>query len=139
MHIPFIDEYNWIELEQAYGSAEKAPEYLQNLMSEDEDLLDEAINEFLLSQVCHQYTTYSCTPAVLRCVIYIVQNHQCDESLLSELLWFIEACKYNAKSILSLRDEIIKGHELYRELRDHKCQDVREAVLLLDEFCESYK
>jgi hypothetical protein len=99
MDIPFINDYPWEALEQAYGSAEQAPIWLKSLTNKDEERRDEAIYEFLHSQACHQYSTYSCTPPVVKCVIYILENYNFQQaSQLSNVLGFINACTYNAKA-----------------------------------------
>lgn len=139
MDIPFINDYKWNELEQAYGNAADAPAWLIDLTSEDEDIRDEAIYEFLHSQACHQYTTYSCTPPVVKCVIYILNNHHYeDEDALAEVLGFVQACTYNAKTIETLRAEILKGIYCYSKFVNHNNERVRKEAQKLVEFCSDY-
>ncbi|MCC2614676.1 hypothetical protein LJ739_00290 [Aestuariibacter halophilus] len=139
MNIPFIDEYNWNELQQAYGTAEHAPSWISDLTSPDEDIRDEAINEFLHSQACHQYTTYSCTPPTVRCVIYILTNYTFeDEDALFNILSFIYACTYNAKTMESLRSEILKGRTCYLAFCNHKNERVKSEAQKLIEYCSEF-
>jgi hypothetical protein len=138
MTIPLIDEYNWQELEQAYGSAENAPKFLNDLLSGDEDLLDEAINDFLFSQACHQYTTYSCTPPVVKCVVFILNNYELDSYIINQLLQFIHACTYNAVSIPELRKEILLGLNCYKVFEKHPDEKVELTADSLINFCSTY-
>jgi hypothetical protein len=137
--IPFIDDYKWDELEQAYGSAAKFPEHLMDLMSNDEELVSEAVNGFLHSEACHQYTTYSCTPPTVRCVLYILENHTFEDvNILQGILDFVGACTYSAKRTESLRDEILKGIKCYKRLSEHENEGVVDIAETLLKFCANY-
>lgn len=139
MEIPFINDYKWEDLQQAYGSAEKAPDRLADLMCKDDDLREGAINDFLFSQICHQYTTYSATPPVVKCVIYILNNHDFeDEETLADILGFIEACTHNAKSDFLLRKEILAGETCYQRYAQHPANNVREYSEQLVHFSSGY-
>ena len=139
MLIPFIDEYDWGNLEQAYGSASHAPKYLNDLVSADEDLRSEAIYGFLHSEACHQYTTYSCTAPVVRCVVFILENNEFSDFVeLRNIIGFIHACTYSARSKEDLRQEILNGLRCYEKYSNHADINVCKEYKALIEFCLSY-
>ncbi|MET1257499.1 hypothetical protein [Aliikangiella maris] len=137
MDLSIIDSISWADLENAYGSAASAPQSLRALLSDDEDDVDEAIYGFLHSEACHQYTTYSCTPYVVKCVLYILELKEFKDSELGEILGFIQACTYNAREIESLRNEILSGIECYKKYKGRKARVGEEATKLV-EFCNEY-
>ena len=140
MQIPFINEYKWEELEQAYGSAEDAPVWLSDLTSQDEDIRDEAIYEFLHSQACQQYTTYSCTPPTVRCVIFILSNHTFEDAdALFGIINFLQACTYNARKKEDLRQEILNGINCYRTFSLHSDDRIKLETQKLIEFCNEFR
>ncbi len=120
MNLKYFDNFNWENLEFAYGSAKNAPKSLRILAkSTDEDEIEEAIYGFLHSEACHQYTTYSGTPAVVNCMLYILENRVFEEEHLLGIISFIQACTtYSACSDMDLQKEILKGKELYDKLYD---------------------
>ena len=138
MTIPLINDYDWEKLKQAYGSAEDAPKFINDLLSDDEELVDEAISDFLFSQACHQYTTYSCTPPVVRCVVFILNNYELDSYIINELLQFIHACTYNAVTILELRKEILLGLSCYKMYEKHSEEKIGLSAESLVKFCSTY-
>jgi hypothetical protein len=136
MLIPFIEEYDWKNLEQAYGSADHAPKYLNDLISSDEYLRSEAIYGFLHSEACHQYTTYSCTAPVVRCVVFILENNNFNDfSELRDILGFIRACTYSAKSKEDLKKEIVNGLRCYEKYSNHSDINICKESKGLIEFC----
>jgi hypothetical protein len=135
MLYPIINSIQWCELEHAYGSASDAPRYLNNLCSSDENEIDEAVDHFLLSSACHQYTTYSCTPWVVRCVIKILNLSYFEIEQTSGIFDFLRACTHSARNKTDLKKEILNGVECYKKYADHRDVNVVKNVKLLLEFC----
>ena len=137
MNFTIIDSIDWANLKNAYGSAVSNPKHFRALLSNKEDDVDEAIYGFLHSEACHQYTTYSSTPYVVKCLLYIFEHNEFEEEQLEELLGFIFACTYSAKNIKSLRDEILAGqkhYEIYAK-STFKSGEVAKNLLV---FCNKY-
>ncbi len=136
-----INSISWKTLEHAYGSAENAPQAFEDLQGDDKDARDDAVNEFLLSSAIHQYTTYSCTPYVVRCVLDIIRNGDIEalESigapLVRELFGFINACTPSANNDNTLRNEIINGLDCYQEYLDHHDRKTAKIANVLLKFC----
>ena len=137
MDFTIIDSIPWAELKNAYGSADSAPQSLRALISNNEDDVDEAIYGFLHSEACHQYTTYSCTPYVVKCVLLILEHKEFSESELAEILGFIRACTNSAKENEMLRNEILAGRECFQKYLKKPGRPRIESAKLL-EFCSEY-
>lgn len=139
--INLIKSIPWDKLEDAYGSSVSAPESFVDLLGEDEGLRDNAVDEFLLSSAFHQYSTYSCTPYVVRIVLHIIENENISsletigKPLLSLLLGFINVCTHGAKSDLKLKQEIIKGKNIYMKANELVDNDSAKNAKELLEFC----
>lgn len=129
----------WNTLKGAYGHTGDAPSYLEDLVYGNEDEIDEAINEFLFSTAFHQYTTYSCTPFVVRCVLYIIQNEKVDQRVLAELYEFLNACTHGAKHDLVLRSEILKGKQCYFDPSGLHSKRAQDSIFSLMEFVKLYE
>ncbi len=120
-----IDSISWNKLADAYGVANKAPQGFTDLFSDDQDIREDAVYEFLLSSALHQYTTYSCTPYVVKCVIYIIKNEDIENlyiisyPLIRELFLFIQGCSHSALTNVELRNEIVKGKLIYQKYKSH--------------------
>ena len=135
MDIPAIDSIPWSSLEHAYGSAEDAPKYLYDLTHGNEDEIDVAVYSFLHSYACHQYTTYSCTPYVVRHVIdFLSSDLQLIEQT-SEILGFVYACTFSANDKELLKAEIINGSECFKNYLKHSDPKAVENAKKLLAFC----
>jgi hypothetical protein len=133
-----IDSVPWSSLEHAYGSAGDAPKYLNDLAHGNDDEIDEAVNGFLHSSACHQYTTYSSTPYVVRCVIDLLNSRLLDIEQTSEILGFVQACTFSARDKEPLRVEIMKGSECFKKYLKHSDSKVTETANKLLEFCGEF-
>lgn len=142
MDIEIINSIPWESLEHAYGSAKNAPQAFDDLLGDDENAREDAVNEFLFSSALHQYTTYSCTPYVVRCVLDIIRNSDIKDlesigsPLIRELLGFINACTQSAKSDIKLRSEILDGVDCYRGHLEHPDRKTAKAASELLNFCD---
>ena len=135
-----IDSINWTELEHAYGNASDAPQHLRNLFNaEDEFPLSEAVYGFLHSSACHQYTTYSCTPYVVRCVLYLLNKKEVGCDLMHDVVGFVDACSGSAKEEPELAQEILAGASLYEQFAGHSDPRVSKRAKSLVAFCEAAK
>lgn len=135
-----IDSIPWSQLAHAYGSAEDLPPYLYDLFnSEDEDALDEAVYHCLHSCACHQYTTYSCTADVVRCVLFLISEKVVGYGLMPEVLSFIAACQYGAKSDDRLNQAIRDGRLVYERYSLHQDKKVAERAHALLRVVEKHK
>ncbi|MCF6318321.1 MAG: hypothetical protein L3J83_03430 [Proteobacteria bacterium] len=120
-----IDSIPWNKLEDAYGVAYKAPQGFIDIFSDDQDTREDAVYEFLLSSALHQYTTYSCTPYVVKCVLYIIKYEDIENlniisyPLIRVLFLFIQGCSHSAQTIVELRTEIVKGKLIYEKYKSH--------------------
>lgn len=135
MELPIVSSIQWDKLEHAYGKATDAPKYLNDLRSSDENELDEAVDHFLLSSACHQYTTYSCTPSVVKCVVATLSFSYFEIEQTSGIFDFLKACTNSARNKGDLKREILNGIECYRKYANHKDVRVVENVKMLLEFC----
>jgi len=133
-----IDSIPWSSLEHAYGSAVDAPKYLHDLVNGNEDEIDEAVYGFLHSSACHQYTTYSSTPYVVRFVIAFLNSRLLLIEQTSEILGFVHACTFSARDNGLLKNEIIQGSECFKKYLKHSNSKVVENAKKLLEFCETY-
>jgi len=139
MALSIIQTIPWHELECAYGSAKDAPEHLEHLYSGNEEEIEDAVYDFLHSSACHQYSTYSCTPYVVRCVINLLNTNGFESHLLHEIIGFIQACTHNASDLKELRNEIITGKECYIKYLKHTDIRVIEIAKDLVQFCSKYE
>ncbi len=138
MDLSILEEFEWSNLEHAYGSAEDAPKSLKWLISNNKDDREEAIYGFLHSSACHQYTTYSSTPMVVRCVLYILAHKEFDCDELGQILGFIRACTYSAKNNQKLKEEIVLGESTYKKFSSSENSYVKEQSQKLQTFCTQY-
>ena len=136
MDTSFINSIVWGELEHAYGSAQDSPHHLMNLIKGDEDEIDEAVFGFLHSSACHQYSTYSSTPFIVRSVVSILNLKYFEIEQTSEILGFIHACTHSAKEKIELRKEIINGSECFKKYLKHSDPKVVKNAKELITFCE---
>ena len=135
-----IDSVPWSHLVHAYGSAEDLPPYLRDLFnSEDEDALYEAVYHCLHSCACHQYTTYSCTADVVSCVLFLISQKAVGYGLMPEVLGFIAACQYGAKSDSRLRQAITEGRLVYEKYSQHSDEKIVERANTLLGIIEQYE
>lgn len=132
-----IDSIDWTGLQHAYGNASDAPEHLRNLFNSEEEFpLSEAVYGFLHSSACHQYTTYSCTPYVVRCVLYLLSKKEVGCGLMHGVVGFVDACSVSARCQPELAREILAGADLYKQFAGHRDARVAERAKALVEFCE---
>ncbi|MFQ3226626.1 MAG: hypothetical protein ACI8RW_000002 [Porticoccaceae bacterium] len=135
MDMPTIDSIPWSSLEHAYGSAADASKYLHDLAHGNEDEIDEAVYGFLHSSACHQYTTYSSTPYVVRYVINLLSSDLLLIEQTSEILGFIYACTFSAKDKELLKSEIVNGSACFKKYLKHSDPKVVENAKKLLVFC----
>jgi len=135
MDISTINSIPWHELQHAYGTAEDSPKYLIDLLNGNKDLIDEAIYGFLHSSACHQYSTYSCTPYVVRCVVFILESKYFEIEQTCEILGFLNACTHSARVNPELRKEIIQGAECFKKYLKHSDPKVIKNIQKLLVFC----
>ena len=130
-----IDSIPWSSLEHAYGSAADAPKYLYDLAHGNEDEIDEAVFGFLHSSACHQYTTYSSTPYVVRHVVNFLSSDLQLIDQTSEILGFICACTISAKDKEFLKAEIVNGSGCFKRYLKHPDPKAVENAKKLLAFC----
>ncbi len=130
-----IDAIPWSSLKHAYGSAADAPKYLYDLVNGNEDEIDEAVYGFLHSSACHQYTTYSSTPYVVRCVIGFLNSRLLLIEQTSEILGFVHACTFSAKDNEFLKAEIMEGSDCFKKYLKHPDSIAVENAKKLLKFC----
>ncbi len=127
-----ITTIEWNKLNHAYGKADNVLKAFEDLLGANEDLRDDAVNEFLLSSALHQGTTYSCTPKVAKCVLHILKFENMEKlktigaPLLRELFMFLDACRYGAKKDPLLELELQEGIDIYQSNLNN--QDIKTAV-----------
>jgi hypothetical protein len=141
----FVNSFDWENLSHAYGKALDVPKELMNLVGEDEDDRDDAVYGFLYSSAYHQGTVYSCTPSVMRCVLYIIKTEDVSsletigKPLIQELLGFLNACAFTWKFEPEIASAAYEGLDLYKVYLTHSdALTAKHAQELLD-ICNAYK
>ncbi|MEI6569393.1 MAG: hypothetical protein WCR20_22130 [Verrucomicrobiota bacterium] len=136
-----LDAIAWDRLAHAYGPAIEAPQWIRALASEDEEVRNEAVNGFLHSAICHQYSVYSATPFVIPFVITLLQQPNIRERPISggllkqELLGFLRACTQHHPIKPEIRQAIIQGHDTYVTLLHDADQRTAAEAGKLVAFC----
>lgn len=145
MDTNLIDSIEWGCLEHAYGPAIDTPKELANLIGDNEDDRDDAVNGFLYSSAYHQGTVYSCTPSVIRCVIYIIENEDISAlktigaPLIRELLRFISICSVTWRFVPEIGEAAFLGYRTYLQYLDHPDSKTADYAKELVEFCKAYE
>lgn len=67
-----LDAIDWSALEDAYGNAGETPHRLRALLSDDEEVREEALNE-LFGSVWHQGTIYSVSAHVIPFLVELIE------------------------------------------------------------------
>jgi hypothetical protein len=90
-----LDNINWSELEDAYGSATNVPNLIRGLVSSEKELREKARFD-LSSHVIHQGTLYSSTACTVPFLVELLQEPTIpDRETIASLLVFIaESCLY---------------------------------------------
>lgn len=150
--LQFIDSMPWAKASHAYGPANDAPHEIKRLMSDDvEDRMD-AICGFLYSSAFHQYSIYTATPLVMRCVAKLLglpklphEPSGMGQPMAYELLHFVRICaergqtamegepNADAPTIQEAASEVrcvLDGYLRHPEIK------VREEALLLSKVLE---
>lgn len=91
-----LDDIKWAELGHAYGSAGDVPDLIRQLLSDDEDMLEETFDA-LFSNIWHQGTVYEASAYAVPFLIEVVQS----ETVLMR------------EGILSLLSSIASGRSYY--------------------------
>lgn len=91
-----LDDIKWAELTHAYGSAGDVPDLIRQLLSDDEDMLEETFDA-LFSNIWHQGTVYEASAYAVPFLIEVVQS----ETVLMR------------EGILSLLSSIASGRSYY--------------------------
>ena len=134
-----IDSIEWNGLSHAYGPADQdAPKYLRDLFNGDEDETTEAVYHFLHSCACHQYTTYSCTPYVVRCVVFLISQQDVGWDLMHDVIGFVYACTQSGKLEPKLMQEILLGKPQFERLSRHEDEKVAACAASLLAFCDTH-
>ncbi len=139
----YFHQFPWAELQHAYGNAANAPQCLFDLMGDDEDKRDDAWGDFLFSSAVHQYTTYTCTPAVVLCALHMIEHEPIDgieavgHPLKLELLQFIGACRYGAQRDATLKQNILSGESSYQKLANDPHTGIAQAAQKLVDYCQT--
>jgi len=68
-----LDEVGWEELSHAYGAADDVPDLLRDLMSDDEDEREEAMDE-LWGSIYHQGSVYSASAAAVPFLAHVARH-----------------------------------------------------------------
>lgn len=137
----YFNQFPWDELEDAYGKATDAPIYLSQLIGEDDEAREDAINDYLYARPWHQWDVYSSTPYAIKCVHYIIKNVDVsrlkidDTPLLYFLLHFILICTHGAKTDEKLKDAIIEGNQVYKRFQNHPNAKTAKISNKLVKFC----
>jgi len=140
-----IDSINWEGLQHAYGKALDAPRELANLVGENEDKRDDAVNGFLYSSAYHQGSVFSCTPSVMQCVIAIIKYEDISNletigaPLIRELLCFLSICAITWKSEPEIGKVAFSGRNLYSEYLNHPDDKTANYAKELLDFCCTYE
>ncbi|GAA3239786.1 hypothetical protein ACFO1B_09230 [Dactylosporangium siamense] len=77
IRLAHVDDFDWRELQHAFGSAEDAPRHLEALLRIDVDARGAAV-EFLRDKVSHDLTIYSAALPALLCVSSILDDPRID-------------------------------------------------------------
>ncbi|WP_444941523.1 hypothetical protein ACJJI3_03555 [Microbulbifer sp. ZKSA004] len=145
MDTSLIDSIDWKNLVHAYGPAIDAPKELANLIGDDEDDRDDAVNGFLYSSAYHQGTVYSCTPSVIRCVIYIIETEDISSletigaPLVRELLCFVNICARTWRFVPEIGEAAFVGCNLCKDYLDHADSKTSAYAKELTDFCKVYE
>ncbi len=141
----FINSFDWVNLSHAYGKALDAPKELLNLIGEDEDDRDDAVYGFLYSSAYHQGTVYSCTPHVMKCILYIIKNEDISsletvgKPLIQELLGFLNACAFTWKYEPEIASAAYDGLDVYKLYLAHPDEQTKKHAQELLEICKEYR
>jgi len=141
MNNHYFNQFPWNELEDAYGKAIDAPIYLFDLIGNDEEAREEAVNDYLFAKPWHQYSVYSSTPYAVKCVLHIIEKENISnlfvgtEPLVLYLLKFICLCRDGAESDDKLKKSILDGKPTYYECLDHPNSKVSKVAGKLIRFC----
>jgi len=150
--LQFIDSMPWAKVSHAYGPANDAPHEIKRLMSDDvEDRMD-AICGFLYSSAFHQYSIYTATPLVMRCVAKLLglpklpnEPSGMGQPMAYELLHFVRICAERGQTAMEGKPNadaptieeaasevrcVLDGYLRHPEIK------VREEALLLSEVLE---
>jgi hypothetical protein len=121
----YFKQFPWDELIGAYGVVSDAPEYLFDLISDDDEAREDSVNDFLFATAWHQHSTYSCTPYVVECVLHIIKSEDINDkmvgsySLMFYLMSFIEMCIHGSKSDPKLAIAIKNEANLAEDAHGH--------------------
>ena len=144
MDTTLINSIDWESLNHAYGKATNGPKELVNLLSENEDDRDDAVNDFLYSSAYHQGTVYSCTPSVMRCVIHIIKHEDITTletigaPLIRELFHFLSICGINWKTHPKIAEALYEGRKIYKEYLSFSDPNTVNSAKELINFCNEY-
>jgi len=145
MTTDFINSFDWGSLNHAYGKAFDAPKELLNLIGDDEDDRDDAVYGFLYSSAYHQGTVYSCTPCVMRCVLYIIKTEDISsietvgKPLIQELLGFLSACAFTWKFEPEIASATYDGVDIYKDYLAHPDEQTAKHAKELLDICNEHK
>jgi hypothetical protein len=79
------------------------------------------------------------SPYVVRCVVYILENKEFNDSELREILGFIQACTHNTTELDSLRQVIFAGANCYKKYLNHDDTRTAEITRNLLGFCNEFR
>ncbi len=147
--LQLIDSMPWQQVSHAYGPAKDAPTELRRLVASDVEERMDAICGFLYSSAFHQYSIFSATPYVIRCVAKMLMLDELPElpcgmnnrPMAYELLHFIRICaergqeaiegttRLDAPTIEEAVSELMPTLERYLAHSDPK---VREEARMLN-------
>jgi hypothetical protein len=153
-----IDQVPWKKLRHCRGSAADVPQILRNLTSEDKDIVDEAVNEGLWDKLCNQYTLYEASPYVIPFLLELLRDGHLDgKKTRADVLSYLAICGSGAdrgkhrKTIplldwlrsllpshsqdLYMREQLLKGKEVYRRFAQDKNCEVQWHANQLLEWC----
>jgi len=154
--LQLIDSMPWQQVSHAYGPAKDAPVELRRLMAADVEERMDAICGFLYSSAFHQYSIYSATPYVIRCVANMLALEDLPElpcgmnerPMAYELLHFIRICAeqgqeaiegttaFDAPTIEEVVSEVMPVLERYLA---HSESKTREEAIVLKTLVEKWR
>jgi hypothetical protein len=131
-----LDNINWSELEDAYGSATNVPHLIRGLVSSEKGLRQKARFD-LSSHVIHQGTPYSSTACTVPFLVELLQEPTIpDRETIASLLVFIaESCLY-LQDNLEATSRAPKANQQKPADRNEKA--IIDSVKAINSFMEVY-
>ncbi|WJZ02168.1 hypothetical protein [Corynebacterium freiburgense] len=83
--LTFLHNFDWASLKHAYGSADDALMYLQNLLGENPKNIEDSI-DYLWDAIMHQGTFYSATVPVVRVLLHALAHKELADAAVDQVI-----------------------------------------------------